>query len=132
MGDILTIYERSQYVYGLKNGVAEKLGINADNVRVINPYVGGAFGSKGSMTPRTAIIASIARQLGRPVKLVATRDQGFNIATYRAETRHQIQIGASRDGRLVALRHEGAEVSSRPDPSAVGGPKTSRGPSPPP
>ena len=123
-GDSLTIYEPSQYVYGLKNGVAEQLGINADNVRVINPYVGGAFGSKGSMTPRTAIIASIARQLGRPVKLVATRDQGFNIATYRAETRHQIQIGASRDGRLVALRHEGAEVSSRADAYAVGGTKT--------
>jgi len=107
-GDSLTIYEPSQYVHGLKNGVAEQLGVDADRVRVINPYVGGAFGSKGSMTPRTAIIASIARRLGRPVKLVATRDQGFTIATYRAETRHQIQIGASRDGKLVALRHEGS------------------------
>ena len=106
-GDSLTIYEPSQYVHGLKNGVAEQLGIDADKVRVINSYVGGAFGSKGSMTPRTAIIASIARRLGRPVKLVATRDQGFTIATYRAETRHQIQLGASRDGKLTALRHEG-------------------------
>ena len=81
-GDSLTIYEPSQYVHGLKNGVAEQLGIDPDNVRVINDYVGGAFGSKGSMTPRTAIIASIARRLNRPVKLVATRDQGFTIATY--------------------------------------------------
>ena len=122
--DRLTIYEPSQYVYGLKNGVAEQLGIDADNVRVINAYVGGAFGSKGSMTPRTAIIASIARRLNRPVKLVATRDQGFTIATYRAETRHQIQLGAGRDGKLVALRHEGEEISSRADPYAVGGTKT--------
>ena len=76
------------------------------------------------MTPRTAIIASIARRLGRPVKLVATRDQGFTIATYRAETRHVIQIGAGSDGRLTALRHEGAEISSRPDAYAVGGTKT--------
>ena len=110
--------------HGLKNGVAEQLGIKADNVRVINDYVGGAFGSKGSMTPRTAIIASIARRLNRPVKLVASRDQGFTIATYRAETRHEIQIGASRDGKLVALRHEGTELSSRPDAYAVGGTKT--------
>jgi xanthine dehydrogenase YagR molybdenum-binding subunit len=123
-GDNLTIYEPSQYVHGLKNGVAAQLGIDADRVRVVNPYVGGAFGSKGSMTPRTAIIASIARRLNRPVKLVATRDQGFTIATYRAETRHQIQIGAGRDGKLVALRHEGEEISSRPDPYAVGGTKT--------
>jgi xanthine dehydrogenase YagR molybdenum-binding subunit len=123
-GDSLTIYEPSQYVHGLKNGVAEQLGIDLDKVRVINEYVGGAFGSKGSMTPRTAIIASIARRLNRPVKLVATRDQGFTIATFRAETRHGIQIGASRDGKLVALRHEGAELSSRPDAYAVGGTKT--------
>ena len=123
-GDDLTIYEPSQYLYGLKSGVAQQLGIDVARVRVINPYVGGAFGSKGSMTPRTAIIASIARRLNRPVKLVATRDQGFTIATYRAETRHEIQIGASRDGKLVALRHEAAELSSRPDAYAVGGTKT--------
>jgi xanthine dehydrogenase YagR molybdenum-binding subunit len=123
-GDNLTIYEPSQYVHGLKNGVAEQLGIDADKIRVVNAYVGGAFGSKGSMTPRTAIIASIARRLGRPVKLVATRDQGFTIATYRAETRHQIQIGVGRDGKLTALRHEGWEISSRADPYAVGGTKT--------
>jgi xanthine dehydrogenase YagR molybdenum-binding subunit len=123
-GDSLTIYEPSQYVHGLKNGVAEQLGIEADKVRVINAYVGGAFGSKGSMTPRTALIASIARRLGQPVKLVATRDQGFTIATYRAETRHQIQIGAGRDGKLTALRHEGSEISSRADAYAVGGTKT--------
>jgi xanthine dehydrogenase YagR molybdenum-binding subunit len=123
-GDRLTIYEPSQYVHGLKNGVAAQLDIDADNIRVVNSYVGGAFGSKGSMTPRTAIIASLARRLGRPVKLVATRAQGFNIATYRAETRHQIQLGASRDGKLTALRHEGWEISSRPDAYAVGGTKT--------
>ena len=123
-GDNLTIYEPSQYVHGLKNGVAEQLGIDADKVRVVNAYVGGAFGSKGSMTPRTAIIASLARRLGRPVKLVATREQGFNIATYRAETRHKIDLGASRDGRLTALRHEGEELSSRADAYAVGGTKT--------
>jgi xanthine dehydrogenase YagR molybdenum-binding subunit len=110
-GDSLTIYEPSQYVWGLKNGVAEQLDIDADKVRVINAYVGGAFGSKGSMTPRTAIIASIARRLRRPVNLVASRDQGFDIATYRAETRHKIQIGASRDGKLTALRHSGISSS---------------------
>ena len=118
------IYEPTQYVHGLKNGVAEQLDIDADKIRVINSYVGGAFGSKGSMTPRTAIIASIARRLGRPVKLVATRDQGFTIATFRAETRHQIKLGATRDGKLTSLRHEGWEISSRPDPYAVGGTKT--------
>ena len=123
-GDALTVYEPSQYVYGLRYGVAKQLGVSPDKVRVINDFVGGAFGSKGSVTPRTAIIASVARKLNRPVKLVPTRDQGFTIATFRAETRHQIKLGASHDGKLVALSHEGAEVSSRPDAYAVGGTKT--------
>jgi xanthine dehydrogenase YagR molybdenum-binding subunit len=124
-GDKLTIYEPSQFVYGLKNGVAQRLGIDADNVRVVSHFVGGAFGSKGTMTPRTALIALAARKLNRPVKLVPTRDQGFTIATYRAETRHHVRLGARRDGKMVAYSHEGWEVSSRPDPYVVAGVKES-------
>jgi xanthine dehydrogenase YagR molybdenum-binding subunit len=121
LGDRLSVYEPSQFVYGLKNGVAQRLGIEADKVRVISPYVGGAFGSKGGMTPRTGLIALAARKLNRPVKLVVTRDQGFTIATYRAETRHHIRLGARRDGKLVGYSHEGWEISSRPDPYVVAG-----------
>ncbi len=120
-GDHLTVYEPSQFVYGLKNGVAQRLGIDPDQVRVVSSYVGGAFGSKGTMTPRTAMIALAAKRLNRPVKLVATRAQGFTIATYRAETRHHIRLGATRDGKLVAYSHEGSEISSRPDAYVVAG-----------
>ncbi len=119
--DHLTVYEPSQFVYGLKNGVAQRLGIDPDKVRVVSSYAGGAFGSKGTMTPRTAMIALAAKRLNRPVKLVATRAQGFTIATYRAETRHHIRLGAARDGKLVGYSHEGFEVSSRPDPYVVAG-----------
>jgi xanthine dehydrogenase YagR molybdenum-binding subunit len=120
-GDRLTVYEPSQFVYGLKNGVAQRLGIEADKVHVVSHYVGGAFGSRGSMTPRTALVAFAAKKLNRPVKLVASRDQGFTIATYRAETRHHVRLGARRDGKLVAYSHEGWEVTSRPDPYLVAG-----------
>jgi xanthine dehydrogenase YagR molybdenum-binding subunit len=124
-GDKLTVYEPSQFVYGLKNGVAQRLGIDADNIRAVSHFVGGAFGSKGTMTPRTALVALAARKLNRPVKLVATRDQGFTIATYRAETHHRVRLGARRDGRMVGYSHEGWEVSSRPDPYVVAGVKES-------
>ncbi|HEY4114882.1 MAG TPA: xanthine dehydrogenase family protein molybdopterin-binding subunit [Rhizomicrobium sp.] len=117
----LTVWEGSQSVYGYKNGVAEQLGIPPDNVHVISPFIGGAFGSRGSLTQRTAIIAFAARKIGRPVKLVATREQGFTIATYRAETRHRIKLGAAKDGKLVSLSHEGWEVTSRPDDYSVSG-----------
>jgi xanthine dehydrogenase YagR molybdenum-binding subunit len=120
-GGRLTIYEPSQFVYGLKNGVAQRLGIEPEKVRVVSSYVGGAFGSKGVMTPRTALIALAAKRLNRPVRLVVSRDQGFTTATYRAETRHHIRLGASRNGKLVGYSHEGREISSRPDPYVVAG-----------
>ena len=120
-GDQLTVYEPSQFVYGLKNSVAERLGIDPGKVHTVSHFVGGAFGSKGTMTPRTAMIALAAKRLNRPVKLVPTRAQGFTIATYRAETRHHIRLGAQRDGKLVGYFHEGWEISSRPDPYVVAG-----------
>ena len=55
-----------------------------------------------------------------------TREQGFTIATYRAETRHHVQLGASRDGKLLAYMHEGLEVTSRPDDYKVAGTETPR------
>jgi xanthine dehydrogenase YagR molybdenum-binding subunit len=120
-GDQLTVHEPSQFVYGLRNGVAIRLGIAAENVRVVSSYVGGAFGSKGVMTPRTAMIALAAKRLNRPVKLVVTRAQGFTVSSYRAETRHHVRLGATRDGKLVGYSHEGWEISSRPDPYCVAG-----------
>jgi xanthine dehydrogenase YagR molybdenum-binding subunit len=120
-GPNLTIYEPSQTMWGLKAAVAKQLGIDAANVRTVSTYVGGAFGSKGATTHRTVWIAIAARRLGRPVKLVATRGQGFTIATYRAETRHHIRLGATRDGKLTSLSHEGWEVTSRPSDYAVSG-----------
>jgi xanthine dehydrogenase YagR molybdenum-binding subunit len=108
-------------VHAVRAGVAKQLGLAIDNVRVLSRYVGGAFGSRGGLTSRTAWIALAARRLQRPVKLVATRDQGFTIATYRAETRQHIRLGASRDGKLQSLSHEGFEVTSRSSSYNVSG-----------
>ena len=117
----LTIYEPSQFVYGLKANAAKKMGVDIADVRAISPFVGGAFGSKAQFSPRTGLVALAAKRLNRPVKLVTTRDQGFTIQTYRAETRHRIRIGAERDGKITSFIHEGWEVTSRPDPYSVSG-----------
>ncbi|MBZ9671895.1 xanthine dehydrogenase family protein molybdopterin-binding subunit [Mesorhizobium sp. ES1-3] len=120
-GDQLTVHEPSQNVTGWKIELARQLKIDPANVRIVSPYVGGAFGSKGPMTARTAIVAVAARRVGRPVRCVVSRMQAFNTQTYRAETRHRIRIGAGKDGRITAFGHEGWEVTSRPDPYVVGG-----------
>ena len=119
-GDV-TVNESSQNVTGWKNTLARQLKVDPEHVRVVSPYVGGAFGSRGPMTPRTAIIAHAARRLGRPVRCVVTRKQAYTTQTYRAETRHHIRMGAMKDGRIVAFRHEGWELTSRPDNYVVGG-----------
>jgi xanthine dehydrogenase YagR molybdenum-binding subunit len=120
-GDRLTVWESSQNMYGFKVGLAEQLGMPPENIHVISPFVGGAFGSRGSLTQRTAIVALAAKQVRRPLKLMTTRAQGFTIATYRAETRHHLRLGASPDGRLVSLRHEAEEITSRADNYMVSG-----------
>jgi xanthine dehydrogenase YagR molybdenum-binding subunit len=120
-GPRLTVWESSQSMYGLKYGLAEQLGISADDIHTVSPFVGGAFGSRGSMTQRTALVALAAKKVGRPVRLEASRSDGFTIATYRAETRHRLRLGAGHDGKLQALIHEGWEVSSRPDDYKVAG-----------
>lgn len=116
----LTIYEPSQFMWGTKAAVAKQLKLERDHVRAISRYIGGAFGSKGP-NPRTHWIARVAKRVGRPLKLVPTRDQGFTIATFRAETRHHIKLGAAPDGQLQSLSHEGWEVTSRPSPYNVAG-----------
>jgi xanthine dehydrogenase YagR molybdenum-binding subunit len=118
---LLTVWESTQNVYGFQNGLAEQLGIDPSRIHIISPFVGGAFGSRGSLTQRTALIAIAAERVRRPVMLEATRSQGFTIATYRAETRHRVRLAASHDGKLQALIHDGWEVTSRPDNYMVAG-----------
>ena len=122
-GDELTIWEPSQYVYGLKNAVAAQLGVATDKVHIVSPFVGGAFGSKATMTPRTGLVASAARELGRPVRIEVTRQQGFELATYRAETRQRVRLGAGRSGKLTAYAHETWELTSRLDDFTTTGTK---------
>ncbi len=97
------------------------MGVTPSLVRVINPYIGGAFGGKGFMTQRTALIAGAARELGRPIRNVVTRAQGFTTATYRAETKHHVQLAANRDGHLLAYGHESWEMQSRHDDYPLAG-----------
>ncbi|HTU67048.1 MAG TPA: xanthine dehydrogenase family protein molybdopterin-binding subunit [Steroidobacteraceae bacterium] len=119
-GDRLTIYEPTQYMHGTKAATAMSIGLAPEQARAVSRYVGGAFGSKGP-NPRTPWIAVAAQRLGRPVRFIVTREQGFTTNTYRAETRHQVKLGATREGKLLSLSHEGFEVTSRPSKYKVGG-----------
>ena len=117
----LTVWESSQSVRGYQHGLAKQLGLKAKNVRVVSPFIGGAFGSRGELAQYTALIAFASKRVGRPVKFVASRQQCFTLRTFRAETRHHVRIAADHNGRLTALSHDSWELTSRTDRFAVMG-----------
>jgi xanthine dehydrogenase YagR molybdenum-binding subunit len=111
-GDRLTLYETTQGLAFTQPQVAMMLGIPDAQVRVISPYLGGGFGSKGFVWPHTFITAAIARNLGRSVKLVLTRAQTYTMHGHRAETIQELTVGAGRDGRLTAIAHTAISQTS--------------------
>ncbi|MEP0753598.1 xanthine dehydrogenase family protein molybdopterin-binding subunit [Trichocoleus sp. Lan] len=111
-GDRLTIYDATQYNFGVRQAMATTFGIPEENVRVVCQFIGGAFGGKGLVWPHVTLAAIAARQVRRPVKLVLTREQMFTTVGHRAETEQQVALGATRDGRLTAIAHRGISHTS--------------------
>ena len=104
--DRLFIYEPTQWVMGLQSVVAKSFDLAKEKVEIISPFVGGGFGSKGFSWPHTLAAAMASQKCGRPVKLVLTRGQMFTSVGHRGPTRQDLVLGAKRDGRLVAIRHD--------------------------
>lgn len=126
-GDRLTVYLPSQAVRTTQLALAKQLGLEKEQVRVVSPFVGGAFGSKGSVMAHTTLTALAARLVGRPVKLVVGRDQMFTVGSFRAETRQEVTLAADGDGRLLAYRHAEDHGTSRFDEVVNAGvPSTAR------
>jgi xanthine dehydrogenase YagR molybdenum-binding subunit len=112
-GDRLTIYDASQWVQGQQRNLAAVLGIDEANVRVLCPFVGGGFGSKGSMWMHSPLTAAAARMLNRPVKTVLTREQMYTGVGHRPAVRQIVTLGATKQGDLTAVKHEAYSSSSR-------------------
>ncbi len=104
--DQLTVYDATQGVFGDRQRIATALGLRPEQVRVISPFLGGGFGSKGPTWSHVLIAALAAREVKRPVKLDVSRPQMFNMVGLRSETRQQIAIGAKNDGTISALRND--------------------------
>jgi xanthine dehydrogenase YagR molybdenum-binding subunit len=102
----LVLYDSTQGVHTSRERVAHLLQMPAENVRVISPYIGGGFGSKGPVWSHVIIAALAAKQLNRPVKVACSRPQMFGMLGYRSETRQTIAAGAKADGTLTALSNE--------------------------
>ncbi len=103
--DRLLIHECTRGIKQLQRVVANAFGLPLENVRIVCPFVGGAFGSKAFQWSHTLLAAAAAKLVERPVKLTLTRPQMFDSAGQRARTEQKISVGADENGKLVALRH---------------------------
>jgi xanthine dehydrogenase YagR molybdenum-binding subunit len=112
-GDRLTLWSKSQFVVNEQAEIAAIFGIPAENVQVICPFIGGAFGTSLRTWPHVTLAAIAARQTGRPVKLVLTRKQMFFTTGHRPRTVQRVALGATPDGKLASLIHEGTGETSR-------------------
>jgi xanthine dehydrogenase YagR molybdenum-binding subunit len=110
----LTLWDSTQGVHPARVAVAKVFGLDEDDVRVVCPFVGGGFGSKGMPHANVVLAAMAARALpGRPVKLALTRQQMFSLAGYRTPTIQRVQLAAGSNGHLAAIAVDVIEQTSR-------------------
>jgi xanthine dehydrogenase YagR molybdenum-binding subunit len=115
-GDNVTVWDKTQWINATQAELASVFDIPRAQVHVVNPYVGGAFGSALRPWPHVIIAALAARMTRRPVKLVLTRRQLYFGTGYRPAYDYRITLGADRRGRLTAMEHTiRAETSSYED-----------------
>jgi xanthine dehydrogenase YagR molybdenum-binding subunit len=114
-GDRLTLYDSTQWAFGVRARLSRVFGIDPAQIRVVAPFVGGAFGSKGTAWSHVPLAAMAARATGKPVKLLLTREQMFGWVGHRPQTEQHIAVGSNADGTLVAVSHEALNETSLSD-----------------
>jgi xanthine dehydrogenase YagR molybdenum-binding subunit len=112
-GENLTLWSKSQYIYNERAEIAAIFGLPTENVQVICPFVGGAFGTSLRTWPHVTLAAMAARVTRRPIKVALTRKQMFFATGHRPRTLQNVSIGATPDGKLTSLIHEGTGETSR-------------------
>jgi xanthine dehydrogenase YagR molybdenum-binding subunit len=108
----LTVYDKTQGVQNVQRYVCSVFGMKADDVRVMSPFVGGAFGS--GLRPQFEVVLAVlaAKALKRSARLVLTRAQMYGLG-YRPATIERVALGAKVDGTLDAITHEAIAMTSQ-------------------
>ena len=108
----ITVWDKTQGSQGVHAYLASVFGFSKKKVRVLNPYVGGAFGS--GLRPQHQVFLAVlaAKMLERSVRVTMTRNQMFSHA-YRPQAIQSIALGAETTGKLTAIRNEATTSTSR-------------------
>ncbi len=103
---VLRVHDASQLVTHAAWSLAQIFGIPGDQVVVTSPYVGGGFGGK-NFWQHQVLASAAAKLVGRPVRLVLSREGVYRLIGGRSPTVQRVALGADRDGKLKALIHDG-------------------------
>lgn len=103
--DKVVIYNKTQFVQSTKNAFMKFFNLKSENVEVIAPFVGGAFGSASRVWPHEMAAVLASKFVGRPVRVALKREQVFNMVGYRPQAKQQFKIGADKDGTFKAIQH---------------------------
>ncbi|MCC9136948.1 xanthine dehydrogenase family protein molybdopterin-binding subunit [Pontibacter silvestris] len=111
-GGKMTIYDKVQGVQNSQQYIAKAFALPMEEVHVISPFVGGAFGS--GLRPQYQLFLAVlaARELKRSVRVVLTRQQMFSFG-HRPKTVQRFALGASTDGKLEAVMHDAFAETSK-------------------
>lgn len=101
----LTVHDGTRWITGERRALAAYLNVPEEKVRVVSPLVGGAFGSKSFLWMHVVLAAVASREVGRPVKLVLTRNQMFSSTGYRPRTEQEVSIAADPNGLIQSTEH---------------------------
>ncbi len=103
-GGRLVAWFGNQGAQGAKKAIAGMLGLSEDEVRVITPDVGGAFGAKFGCDPEHAVVGWAARSLGRPVRWSESRSENMVAMTHGRAQVQTVTLGGTREGKVLAYR----------------------------
>jgi xanthine dehydrogenase YagR molybdenum-binding subunit len=104
-GDRLHVRTGHQAIPWLVGELAATFGLDPADIDAVAPHVGGGFGGKTRAGVDVKLACAASRVLGRPVKVVLTREQVFTATIVRGMTDQEVTLGAQCDGRLTAIRH---------------------------
>ncbi|MGJ4943307.1 xanthine dehydrogenase family protein molybdopterin-binding subunit [Bradyrhizobium sp. HKCCYLS1011] len=108
----LIVYDKTQGVQNVQQYVCGVFGLKSEDVQVLSPFVGGAFGSGLRPQYEVVLAAMAALKLKRSVRVVLSRAQMYGLC-YRPATIERLALGAHADGTLAALTHEAIAMTSQ-------------------
>jgi carbon-monoxide dehydrogenase large subunit len=102
----LTVWDTTQAPIPIRNGLASMFGLSEHQVRVIAPFVGGAFGPKIMMYyPEEVLLTWATLKFGQPIKWIEDRRENFFATTQERGQVHDAEIALTRDGRILGISH---------------------------